>query len=193
LKYGLGQYLDSFIACATFPDKKSWRILIDVAIKEFGKQLITASLLQDPTLNWFYDIYGTDPHIHPVWVAESRAVGHKKHFRDLAKLNCVKRGNEIERECPYCHIVYLDQVNHFFHSCSKYLATRETYWTTVINACDFSLSAHLYNLTDEEITAVILGKRPCVSSIQDKQINTLLEIGAKVWQLVAYDPELMFY
>ena len=27
-------------------------------------------------------------HIHPLWLAEHVTIGHRKHFEDMAKLNC---------------------------------------------------------------------------------------------------------
>ena len=130
--------------------------------------------------------------MHPAWLAESYTKGHSKHFRDIAKLNCVPSGNIAHKQCIYCNIDFVDQLDHFFHQCTKYSATREVYWSTIINSCSTELSAYVYNLPDEDISAVILGKRPCFRAA-DNDMSVLFEIGARVWQVLAYDSNLRFY
>jgi hypothetical protein len=191
-KYDLLQYFDVFTSETNFLDKKSWRVVVDAAILGVEKRFLLESVSQDPTLTRFYEIQGNCHSFHPVWVAEARTSGHKKHYRDLAKLNCVKQGKYLNKLCSYCSKMYFDQLDHYFHHCSKYSPHREAFWTTVINSCSVQLSGYLYNLPDESITAIILGKRPCVYALNE-EVSMLLEIGAKIWQAVAHESELRFF
>ena len=124
--------------------------------------------------------------------SESQLNGHRKHFRDLAKLNCVPGGNNAIKTCPYCANQIDDQLDHYFHSCKKYVATRELYWSLVINLCSVELSTYIYNLPDGDISAIILGKRPDVS-LSDAEALELLQIGAKSWQLLAHERKIKCY
>ena len=166
--------------------------MVDAAIRSFEERFLIESVSHDPTLNRFYEIQGTSHSFHPVWIAEARTLGHKKHYRDLAKLNCVIQGsNYVNKVCSHCDQIYIDQLDHYFHHCCKYSPHREAFWTTVINSCSVQLSAYLYNLPEESITGVILGKMPCVYA--SNEVSMLLEIGAKIWQAVAHEPELNFF
>jgi hypothetical protein len=190
-KYNLIQFLDNFLSQATFPSKQMWRTIVKQAFVNYEQQMLIMSQ-EDHSLQRFRDVVGYKLHLHPVWLAESRLYGHRKHLRDLAKLNCVPYGNNAVKTCPYCNNQVNDQLDHYFHSCPKYVDTRELYWSLVINMCSVQLSTYLYNLPDEELSAVILGKRPAVP-LSDVEVHELLEIGAKSWQLLAHDPELKFY
>ena len=130
-------------------------------------------------------------HVHPAWVAEARTQGNRKHFRDMARLNCIlcKRKRET---CCYCNRELSDQLDHFFHWCDKYTATRELYWSSVINVCSVELSSYLFNLPDEIMSGVILGQTPNVN-VSRENLFTLFEIGANIWQILAYEKELRFY
>ena len=173
-----------------FPSKTQWRNIVVNAIWAH-ERCAASTVTQDPSLCRFVTVYGVEPHVHPVWVAEQRTKGHRKHFRDLAKLNCVPFVNRIEL-CAYCNKIVGDQLDHFFHSCGKYTVTREYFWTIVVNSCSTVLGAYLHNFPDEAMSAVILGKRPAIN-ITDREAFCLLEICAKCWQLLAYDKNLKFY
>jgi len=168
-----------------------WRTIVKQAFVNYEQQMLIMSQ-KDHSLQRFRDVFGYKLHLYPVWRAERRLYGHRKHLRDLAKLNCVPYGNNAVKTCPYCNNQVNDQLDHYFHSCPKYVDTRELYWSLVMNMCSVQLSTYLYNLPDEELSAVILGKRPAVP-LSDVEVHELLEIGAKSWQLLAHDPELKFY
>ena len=50
------------------------------------------------------------------------------------------------------------QLDHYFHHCDNYVSTREMYWSVNMNSFSVELS-HLYNLSDSDMSAVILGKQ----------------------------------
>ena len=131
-------------------------------------------------------------HFHPVWVAEHKTKGHRKHFRDLAKLSCVVTCTGVETVCTYCDKLYSDQLDHFFHECDKYAATRELFWLLLVNICCVELSTYLYNLPQEELSGIILGRSPNIQ-VSQREILNVLEICAKCWQLLSYDKDLRLY
>jgi hypothetical protein len=143
--------------------------------------------LQNESLSRFGNVYGNVLTFHPVWLAERSSTGQGKCYRDLAKLNCVLGASPRD-----CNKTYDDQLIHYRQSCEKYTATRELYWSLVLNTCSIELSAHLYNLPDDELAAVVLGKRPELP-IPDDEASNLLFLGAKSWQLLAHDKELKCY
>jgi hypothetical protein len=142
-KYDLLQYFDVFTSETNFPDKKSWRVVVDAAILGVEKRFLLESVSQDPTLTRFYEIQGNCHSFHPVWVAEARTSGHKKHYRDLAKLNCVKQGKYLNKLCSYCSKMYFDQLDHYFHHCSKYSPYREAFGPLLLTCVVFN-SAVIY-------------------------------------------------
>ena len=50
-----------------------------------------------------------------------------------------------------------DVTTHFFCSCPKLNSNREYFWDTAIPQFDVKLEAYLGDLSDEKLTAVILG------------------------------------
>ena len=50
-----------------------------------------------------------------------------------------------------------DVTTHFFCSCPKLNSNREYFWDTAIPQFDVKLEAYLCDLSDEKLTAVILG------------------------------------
>ncbi len=50
---------------------------------------------------------------------------------------------------------------------------------------------HLFNLCESEQTEILLGKRPSIF-IDEGELYKLREICARVWQILAYEPELHF-
>ena len=191
LKYNMGQYLDNFATSAEFPGKKQWKAIVGQALlsTEFNKRIMS---FETPELSRFSETFNLQCRFHPVWIAEHKAKCHRKHFRDLAKLNCVVVIKNAVKQCSYCEEFYDDQMNHFIHKCIKYKDTRELYWTLVVNTCRVAISAHSYNLPDDEQTCVILGKRPDID-LSCQEAFDLLQIAARTWQLLAYDKELRFY
>jgi hypothetical protein len=190
-KYNLHQHMVRFVQSATFPDKKTWKTIVNVVIREYDDQRVSF-ILQNESLSRFGNVYGNVLTFHPVWLAERSSTGQGKCYRDLAKLNCVLGASPRESRCVYCNKTYDDQLIHYLQSCEKYTATRELYWSLVLNTCSIELSAHLYNLPDDELAAVVLGKRPELP-IPDDEASNLLFLGAKSWQLLAHEKELKFY
>ena len=188
-KYALGEYLQTFLLNASFPDKRTWRNTINLAMSRHEAALFDAALIKNNRLFRFSDIYNAPCHVHPIWVAENLASGHRKHFRDLAKLNCILYGNAGIQACVYCNRSFDDQLD---HCCVKYESTRELFWSLVINVFSVYMSSYLYNLSDSDMTSVILGKTPNFVPPMDDP-NMLLEISAKTWQILAYERELRFY
>ena len=192
LKYGLGEYLEIFVSQIVFHDKKTWRNIVAEAVEAHETLKVTTLLTFDPELRRFSRVYGEILRVHPAWVAENKTRGHRKHFRDLAKLNCVPTAKRIPVDCVYCNTRIDDQLDHYFHHCKKYVATREHYWGLVINSFSVVLSTFLYNLPDMEMTAVILGRKLNVD-ILDEDALLLLDIGAKIWQVLAHEKCLLWY
>ena len=131
-------------------------------------------------------------HIHPLWLAGRVTIGHRKHFRHIIKLNCVPCHSRSVIVCLYCNYEGTDQLVHYFHHCSKYKNTRELFWTTVVNMFHVNVSTHLFNLCESEQTEIFLGKRPSIF-IDEGELYKLREICARVWQILAQEPELRFY
>ena len=146
--------------------KKTWKTIVNVVIREYDDQRVSF-ILQNESLSRFGNVYGNVLTFHPVWLAERSSTDQGKCYRDLAKLNCVLGASPRESRC-------------------------ELYWSLVLNTCSIELSAHLYNLPDDELAAVVLGKRPELP-IPDDEASNLLFLGATSWQLLAHDKELKFY
>ncbi len=72
------------------------------------------------------------------------------------------------------------------------MGTRELYWSIVANKFDVSTSTYVYNLPQDDLTEIIPGKR-LEAKMADEQWQLLLEIGARTWQIMAYEPELAYY
>jgi hypothetical protein len=191
-KYGLIESLDTFIKYASFPDKCTWKKLVNAKVYLAQTAAYDSKIAQKPELSRFASICGNGPHVHPLWVAEQICKGHRKHFRDLAKLNCVPYGSASVQTCIYCDQSVDDQLDHYIHHCIKYESTRELYWAVVINSFSVQLSSYLYNLNEREITAIILGKKPSLDATVD-DFPALLGLGAEIWQILAYEKELRFY
>ena len=163
-KYDLSGYLEKFSMDTSFPDKYPWRNIVNQAIFKYEAMTFQATVAQNNRLSRFSDIYGTLCHVHPIWVAETLTTGHRKHFRDLAKLNCVLYGSAGIPACVYCNKPFDDQLEHYMHHCIKYESTRELYWSVVINSFSVYLSRYLHNLSERDLTSVILGKTPDFNS-----------------------------
>ncbi len=85
-------------------------------------------------------------------------------------------------------------MDHFINSCNKYTGTRELYWWIIVNILlwlSVNISVYLYNLPENELTEVILGRRPDLE-ISDDQWQALLATCAKCWQMLCYEPTLNF-
>ena len=81
-------------------------------------------------------------------------------------------------EEAYTHCVFNSTSTVYFGSCfKKYLGC--------IHHC-------LYNLPENELTEVILGRRPDLEISGDQQ-QALLATCAKCWQFSCYEPTLNFY
>ncbi len=76
-------------------------------------------------------------------------------------------------------------------SCNKYIGSRELYWSIIVNIFDVNISAYLYNLPVNELTGVILGRRPDLD-ISNDQWQALVATCAKWWQIL-YEPMINFY
>ncbi len=96
--------------------------------------------------------------------------------------------------CCYCEKRVGDHLDHYMHSCTKYLGTRELYWSIVVNNLDVSTSTYLYNPPQDALTEIILGKH-LKAKMADEQWQLLLEIGTRTWHLgiLAWEPELAYY
>ncbi len=103
-------------------------------------------------------------------------------------ISCVLQGMVGSNPCCYCAKRDGDQLDHYIHSCTKYVGTRELYGTIVVNNFDVSTSTYLYNLPQDDLTEIILGKH-LDAKMAEEQWQFLLEIGARSWQILAYEPE----
>ncbi len=54
------------------------------------------------------------------------------------------------------------------------------------------VSTHLFNFCESEQTDIFLGKRPSIF-IDEGELYKLKEICARIWQILAHEPELRFY
>ncbi len=78
-------------------------------------------------------------HVHPLWLRETEISGHKRLFRDLAKLNGVL--SIFVAPCIYCGKQVGDKLIHYITACSKYDGIREYFWTLIVSV--FSVSIRL--------------------------------------------------
>jgi hypothetical protein len=190
-KYGLVQQLEEYISFCLFPSKAHWKSAVDSSVKLVEERKLIF-MLNDNTLRRFAQVYGVSLRFHPIWLMEHRAEGHRRHLRHLVKLNCVLCDRNLAKNCKYCGRAFLDHIDHYFHSCTKYQEKREYFWFLVINTCSVELSAHLYNLSDRDMSCVILGQQPAIS-VSENELTHLFTICAKTWQLLAYEKELKYY
>ncbi len=129
-------------------------------------------------------------HVHPLWLRENEISGHKRHFRDLAKLNGVLL-KFSGAPCIYCGKQVGNKLIHYITACSKYDGTREYFWTLIVNGFSVSISAYLHNASDEILTAIILGRScRCAGIDTTNEEALLLDICAKVWQILPYEVNL---
>lgn len=166
--------------------------MIKTAVKVQEETKLT-ECYQSAKFKRFGQVYGTSLHVHPAWSMEHHTKGFREHFKALAKLNGVVCGSSGQNKCIYCGKSYWDILDHFIHSCVKYNDTREYFWSLVVNACSDELSAHIYNLPDSDITAVILGQKIQNVNIGDDEADLLLELSARTWQILSKEKELTFY
>ncbi len=66
----------------------------------------------------------------------------------------------------------------------------KVHWLTVVNHFDVSTTTYLYNLPQDDLTEISLGKHPD-ATMADDQWQLLLEIDARIWQTLAHEPELV--
>ena len=111
-KYNLSNYVNEFLQNTVFPNKKAWKTLVESAVREQEDQRVNL-VLKDYSLTRFRNVYGCNLNFHSVWLAENSTNGHRKHLRDLAKLNCVLSIYDTETICVYCNKSYQDQLIHF--------------------------------------------------------------------------------
>ena len=90
-----------------------------------------------------------------IWQAALRYPHRLKEFTFLAQM-CVTNSMR-ENSCPLCGKMNTDVTTHFFCSCPKLNSNREYFWDTAIPQFDVKLEAYLGDLSDEKLTAVILG------------------------------------
>ena len=120
------------------------------------------------SLSRAYRVACCNPAFHPLWIMEHDTKDHARHFRDMVKLNCVVEGRSSKEPCSYCGRNFSHQLDHFMHSCNKHAGTRELYWSAIVNIFDVNISAYLYNLHVNELTEVILGRRPDLEIFHDQ-------------------------
>jgi hypothetical protein len=190
-KYGLMQYVKEYMSSYYFPNKSHWKCITQSHAKLFEENKLQFKL-RDHKLKRFSQVYGLSLNVHPIWYIEHNTKGHRRHFKDLAKLNGVLYGMNQNKACAYCNRPFCDHLDHYIHSCDKYRETREYFWTLIVNVCSVQLSSYLHNLTDYEQTCVILGQKPSLVITGNEHCH-FQTICAKVWQRLAYERELPFY
>jgi hypothetical protein len=191
MKYGLEQYLHEYTLSSRFPSKSQWSPIVALSVKSLEERNIIVNF-NHPKLKRFAQIYSTSLHVHPIWCLEHKTQGRRQYLLDFAKLNgglCDFEGSKI---CIYCDKHFCDYLNHYIHSCTKYDSTREFFWCLVLNEFSVSFSSYLYNLMDEEITEVILGRTPD-TLLSNEEHSAFLKMSAKTWQILSYERELPFY
>lgn len=187
-KYNLMSHVTEFMATVEFPSKRLWKSLVDKSVSDFEEKRVNEAFL-DTSLERFHNVYGDQLQFHVVWRMEKTL--KQPCFRDLAKLNCVIV-DISEQICCYCEQSYTDQIVHYVQYCSKYTETRELYWSLVVNTCSVQLSSYLYNLEDERLVEILLGKSLDLA-IPTLDADHLLTLGAKTWQILSREPQLHFY
>jgi hypothetical protein len=190
-KYRLMYYLDEFTSTFSFPGKIQWKYIVQSQMKLHEENQLNVSS-QDYKFNRYFLSHGLSVNVHPIWLLEHKAKGHRKHIRDLAKLNGVLCNRGADKACVYCQKSFNDHIDHYFHSCNKYAATRELFWCLIVNTCNIELGAYLYNLPDPSLSCVILGQKPDVP-ITNIEAAHLLTLCATTWQILAHERELPFY
>ena len=109
-------------------------------------------------------------------------INTRSYYKSVSTIaTCVVQGRSSKEPCSYCGRNFSDQL-HFIHSCNKYAGTRELYWSIIVNIFDVNISTYLYNLPENELTEVILGRRPDLE-ISDDQWQALLVTCAQYCQI----------
>ena len=190
-KYGLEQYIEEYITTCSFPDKSQWKFITQSHVRSFEENKLQVEF-RDHKLKRFSQVYGSSLIVHPIWSLEHKAKGHRWHVKDFAKLNGVLCDANQDKECVYCNRPFSDHLDHYFHSCEKYQGTREYFWSLIINTCTVQFSAYAYNLSDDDLTCIMLGQKPSLDITESEAIHWLT-ICAKVWQILTYERDLPYY
>ena len=190
-KYKLNQYVEEYISTRIFPNKSQWKCIIQSAVKQYDNIKLAVGF-QNPKLRRYAQVYDNSLKAHPIWLLEHTSQGHRRHFRDYAKLNGVLCDDNGSKPCIYCGGLFVDHLDHYFHTCEKYKDTRECFWALIINTCNVRLSAHLYNLSESDLSCVMLGKQPHVDQ-NEQEFSHVLTIFSKLWQILTYERELPYF
>ena len=155
VKYQLIDFFVTFINEGVFPQKCVWRNIVRRAVRLNYVNRYKERADNDICMLCYIDINPSCLKPLFIWQAALRYPHRLKEFTFLARL-CVTNSMR-ENSCLLCGNISTDVTTHFFCSCPKLNSNREYFWNTVIPQFDVKLEAYLCDLSDEKLTAVILG------------------------------------
>ena len=157
VKYNLKEFLLTYMYGGQFPQKLPWKSIIHESILNKEKSECTVNLMYKGDAEKFLIVAGCyDSHLYIMYHISKYNSYYLKPLNFLAKLLSLPN---IECKCKICDEIYSDLVCHILMCCSKLNSERNYLWDNIINVLSVEDSVELGNMSEMEITLILLGKK----------------------------------
>jgi hypothetical protein len=182
-KYGLGDYLTTYIQTGQVQTKSSWKSLVKASIHQFQLQSWRQGLHIKPELGYFRDVH-TELQPLELWNTAKRNPMYIKPIATLVNLLCgnipSKLSDVVEDQgeqkiCRICHGPILGTLKHFIMDCQSVSIERELLWDNLQDQLSLNICASIFNQDDNGMLASFLsGSLPC--SVSDSERDQFIII-----------------
>jgi hypothetical protein len=156
-KYGLHEYLTSFIKTGAFPENKIWKRIVHNAVVKVEECEWKKRINQDFEFERFKRIH-TNLRLSRWHKIARKYIDSKKYVQVVLKMITTSIPGDLNFNCcPKCGGLFLDIVQHLIVGCLFLQDTINEMWDKIIDTFPVEFSVRLHQLDDDAFILAVLG------------------------------------
>lgn len=153
-RYGLHSYLLDFILECTFPEKNTWKLIVQSSVDKICSDEWQVRISNDSDFIRFKNIH-KEVILAKFWTLANTSVEIKNSYMITKLFTDIP--NSTENNCSLCNRFYRDLYVHICCSCPGTMILQDTWWDIIIENFPLELFVELYEKDDDDLYQILLG------------------------------------
>lgn len=167
-EYNLLEFLQQWLDTGTFPNKQTWKIIVNQAFNQRHRTLRQSRISADPGFSRFLAIFQEkDPAKFWRFPTNCYEISQCKF---ICKLISDQPYKNLDT-CQLCGAILYDFFTHVTCSCSVTYAIRNAWWSEISNLFSVYLCSELCALSYDDLFLILLGRKTCAHLDENNTSN----------------------